>query len=93
MKTYLYVYNNNQYIEIIFEKDEFKHLTGISTKLNPKDFYKNILKKEDKFTTNKPKDLCRLKLSELKNISNITNSLSIHLIELVQLLIIWLLVI
>ena len=51
-KTYLYVYNNNQYIEIIFEKDEFKHLTGISTKLNPKDFYKNILKKEDISSTN-----------------------------------------
>ena len=51
-KTYLYVYNNNQYIEIIFEKDEFKHLTGISTKLNPKDFYKNIQKKEDISSTN-----------------------------------------
>lgn len=77
-KNFLYVYNN-QYIEVIFKVDEFKHLTGIGTSLTPKDFYKKIKKREInkkqiKFGGKNPKDLCELKLSKICDIEKITNS-------------------
>ena len=35
-KTYMFVYDN-QFVEVLFKKSSFLHLTGVDTKLNAKD--------------------------------------------------------
>lgn len=47
-KRFLVLFNNAQYIEIIFSKDKFKHLTGISSKINARDFYDLCIGKKNK---------------------------------------------
>ncbi len=42
--TFLYVFEN-QYIEVIFKKSSFLHLTGVKTNLNAEGFYDHAVKK------------------------------------------------
>ncbi|MDO4284037.1 MAG: PBECR4 domain-containing protein [Eubacteriales bacterium] len=39
-KTFLFVYGD-EFFEVAFPIDHFLHLTGVETKLSPKDFYRN----------------------------------------------------
>lgn len=41
-KTYLFVYDKN-YIEVIFKKSSFLHLTGVATNLSAENFYEHAL--------------------------------------------------
>lgn len=77
-KVFLYVFEN-QYIEVTYRAKEFKHLTGVSTKLSAKDFYKLAL--SGKLTPNQiyfdsrhPAKLCECKMKHLQMLSSITNS-------------------
>jgi len=41
-KSFMFVFNN-EYIEVVFKKNNFKHLTGVSSNLNANQFFKNAL--------------------------------------------------
>lgn len=44
-KVFLYVYGN-EYFEVLFKTDRFLHLTGVVTKLNAREFYRNAKRGE-----------------------------------------------
>lgn len=80
---YIIVYEGN-YIEVVFNKKYFKHLTGISSSLNAKTFFNNS--KSGKINSNQiffdnkhPYQLCRKKLD---NIINLEKSLHTDLLLL-----------
>lgn len=78
-KTFLYVFEG-KCIEVVFRTKDFLHLTGIQTTLSPKEFYKEAVRGSlmsnqiKKFTSQHPYNLCEKKLTQLGNISKITNS-------------------
>lgn len=77
-KTFLYVFNN-KYIEISFRKIDFAHLTGVDKHLSAKEFYKEAIRgtlraNQIFFSNRYPKDLCKKKLTELKNLIKIINT-------------------
>lgn len=39
-KYVLYIFDDNNYIEVFYRKSSFSHLTGVKTDLNAFDFYK-----------------------------------------------------
>lgn len=41
--NYLFITGSNLYLETCFKDTNFKHLTGVESKLSPKQFYKNAL--------------------------------------------------
>lgn len=75
--TYMFVFEN-QYIEVMFKKSSFLHLTGVYTKLNAENFYNHaVLKKglrpqEVLFGTNNPYDLANKKTKYLSDLYKIT---------------------
>lgn len=42
-KIFLLVYDDGKYVEISFKESDFKHLTGISSDLSAKYFYKKCI--------------------------------------------------
>lgn len=71
-KHYLIIYEGN-YIEITFNKRNFKHLTGIGSNLNAKSFFDNSLSGKIRcnqifFDMNHPYALCKKKLEGLINL-------------------------
>lgn len=78
-KTFLYVFEG-RYIEVVFRTKDFLHLTGIQTSLTPKEFYKESIRGSlmsnqiKKFSSQHPYNLCEKKLTQLVNISKVTNS-------------------
>ncbi len=85
-RVFLYVFDGH-FIEVIFRKEDFLHLTGVDTKLSSKDFYKNALRgylqaNQIFFSKRHPYDLCRKKIEKLKEIISVTNSNMIILEEL-----------
>lgn len=47
-KVFLYVFGN-EYFEVVFQTDRFKHLTGVNSELNAQDFYEKA--KDSTLTT------------------------------------------
>lgn len=77
-KYFLYVFNN-RYIEVLFRKDSFSHLTGVETYLSGNDFYKKAKRKQlglNQFYFNKihPFDLAKKKSAELYRLKEFTDS-------------------
>lgn len=75
--TYMFIYEN-QYVEVMFKKSSFLHLTGVDTKLSAEDFYKHALKKnglrpvEISFNTDHPYVLAEKKTQYLADLYKIT---------------------
>lgn len=75
--TYMFVYEN-QYIEVMFKKSSFLHLTGVDTNLNAEDFYKHALVRnglrpqEVLFGEDNPYDLADKKTQYLADLYKIT---------------------
>lgn len=85
-KIFLYVFEG-RYIEVTYRAKEFKHLTGVSTKLSARDFYKLALSgkltpEQVFFDSRHPAELCERKMRHLQRISDIVNSDIIVLEEL-----------
>lgn len=77
-KIFLYVFEG-QYIEVTYRAKEFKHLTGVSTELSARDFYKLALSgrltpEQVSFDSRHPAKLCERKMGHLQNLSSIVNS-------------------
>lgn len=75
-KTYMFVYDN-QFVEVLFKKSSFLHLTGVDTKLNAKDFHthasRNQLRPKEIFFSNEhPFDLAVQKTACLDNLYKLT---------------------
>ena len=78
-KTFLYVYGD-EYFEILFKTDKFKHLTGVDSKISAVQFYKYA--KESKLTTSQfgfskdhPYSNALKKLTYLARLHELTDSL------------------
>lgn len=75
--TYMFVYEK-QYVEVIFKKSSFLHLTGVNTNLNAENFYNHALIKkglrpqEVSFDSDHPYDLADKKTSYLSDLYKIT---------------------
>lgn len=77
-QKFLYVFDN-RYIEVLFKKENYKHLTGIATNLSAINFYQNAVKgiltgKQIWFDSNHPYNLCCKKIKHISDIANMTNS-------------------
>ncbi|MCI9174175.1 MAG: hypothetical protein HFH49_04390 [Lachnospiraceae bacterium] len=76
-KTFIFVYDG-KYIEVIFKKSCFLHLTGVNSNLGAEDFYKhavngnNLKPSEIKFDSDHPFDLADKKTDVLHNLYKIT---------------------
>ena len=72
-RTFMYVFNG-KYIEVTYKTDNFKHLTGIPSRLTPNEFYyqaieRTIEKEQIKdFDNRHPYDLAKKKLKHLLNL-------------------------
>ena len=85
-KKFLYLFDN-RYIEVIYKKNGFKHLTGVDTYLTANEFYKlavkgQITEKQIYFSSKHPFSLCQRKLKHLKEISNLAVAESFILEEI-----------
>lgn len=77
-KTFLYCFEG-QYIEVMFRKKDFAHLTGVEWAIPAADVYKKAIKKELStgqiaFSKRHPYSLCVRKLLHLSQIAKLTNS-------------------
>ena len=85
-KTFLYVFDN-RYIEVIYKTANFRHLTGVDTKLSAKAFYKLAVSNKLQagqvyFSANHPYQLCRKKVKHLNEISALAGTESFMLEEI-----------
>jgi len=75
--TYMFVYED-KFVEVLFKKSAFMHLTGVSSNLKSEDFYKHALARnglrpaEIYFDINHPYDLADKKTSCLSDLYKIT---------------------
>ena len=74
-KTFLYIFDN-RYIEVMFRKNDFKHLTGVDSNLSANDFYKLAINNQLQapqifFSSRHPYKLAQKKLIHLNDISNL----------------------
>ena len=87
-KCFMYVFDDNSYIEVFYNKSSFSHLTGVDTYLTANDFYKkakNNILTTSQFYFNEnthPYDLARKKTNRLSEIDKFVNSDLIVLKEL-----------
>lgn len=76
-KTFMFAYDN-KYIEVIFKKSCFMHLTGVNSNLDAENFYKhavngnNLKPSEIRFDSDHPFDLADKKTDILHNLYKIT---------------------
>ncbi|RHM97836.1 PBECR4 domain-containing protein [Dielma fastidiosa] len=71
-KTFMYVFDN-RYIEVMFKKSGFAHLTGVERTISADDFYKEAIRgtlsaSQIYFSSRHPKKLCLKKVAQLQNI-------------------------
>lgn len=71
--NYLFITDSNLYLETCFKETNFKHLTGVESKLSPKQFYKNALdsKLTEKDIDYKENGTTQIKLNILESILDI----------------------
>lgn len=77
-KTFAYIFDN-RFVEVIYRKSEFLHLTGVDTNLNAKEFFKEAVngtlsEKQFWFSARHPYELCSMKMLQLNNLEKIINS-------------------
>ena len=76
--TYMFVYEQ-QFVEVIFKKTSFLHLTGVNTNLNAERFFTHALAKkglrpqEVSFDSDHPYDLADKKTSYLADLYEVTH--------------------
>ncbi len=85
-KKFLYVFDN-RFIEVSFKKSNFKHLTGVDTKLSADDFYKcavrgKLKKTQIFFSSAHPYALYEKKVKHIQDISKLAKSQSVILEEI-----------
>lgn len=76
-KTFMYVFDN-RYIEVVFRKKDFSHLTGVETSLYAEQFYKIAIKNklqhtQFRFSQRHPHNLSVKKINQLLTIDKIIN--------------------
>ena len=86
-KKFLYVFDG-RYIEVIYKAQNFRHLTGVESKLTAKRFYndavKNALQSNQVFfSRSHPYSLCVKKIKHIKEISVLASSENFMLEEIV----------
>ena len=86
-KRFMYVFDG-RYIEVLYKKENFKHLTGVECNISAKDFYKNALKNRLQgtqiyFTNRHPYSLCKRKITHLCNVAILASSENFMLEEIV----------
>lgn len=74
----MYVFDN-RYIEVIFKKENFRHLTGIDTNLSANQFYQYAVKGKLEasqiwFSSAHPYDLCIRKVQHIGNTASMASS-------------------
>lgn len=86
-KKYLYIYNTNDFFEMIGLRRNFKHLTGLGSNIGADDFfkklvnptkYRQIVPREINFTSQHPKDLAEKKLLKLNDLDKILSDSLIY---------------
>lgn len=85
-KRFLYVFEG-QYIEVIYKAQNFRHLTGVNTRLSAKQFYsyavRNLLEVHQiGFNRVHPYDLCVKKIKHIKDVATLAGSESFMLEEI-----------
>ncbi len=86
-KRFLYVFDN-RYIEVLYKKQNFKHLTGVDTNLTAKKFFDYAIKNQLQanqifFSSRHPYALCKKKLKHILEIISLAYSESFMLEEIV----------
>lgn len=76
--SFMYIFNNKS-IEVIYRAKDFMHLTGVDSKLYANEFYREAVRgtlqhNQISFSQRHPYDLCVQKMTQLKNISAVTDS-------------------
>lgn len=76
--SFLYVFEG-RCIEVIYRVKDFMHLTGVDSNLSANAFYREAIKGKLRhnqiyFSQRHPYDLCVQKMTQLQNISAVTNS-------------------
>ncbi len=82
----MYIFDN-RYIEVIFKKENFRHLTGIDTNLSANQFYQYAVKGKLEasqiwFNSAHPYDLCVRKVQHIGDIATMAGSESFMLEEI-----------
>jgi hypothetical protein len=85
-KRFLYVFDG-RYIEVIYKKSNFRHLTGVDTPLSADAFFRAALKRQLQaaqisFSVAHPYDLCKRKIKHIQNIATLAGAESIMLEEI-----------
>ncbi len=85
-KRFLYAFDN-RYIEVLYKKENFKHLTGVDTNLTAKQFFDFALKnrlqaKQIFFSKRHPYSLCKKKLRHICEIATLAYAESFMLEEI-----------
>lgn len=86
-KRFLYVFEG-RYIEVIYKAQNFRHLTGVSTQLSAKRFYRNAVKNELQaeqiyFDAKHPYSLCVKKIRHIGEVATLAGAESFMLEEIV----------
>lgn len=86
-QTFLYVFDQRA-IEVLYKAQNFKHLTGVDSRLSARDFYKAALRGRLQgtqifFNARHPYQLCLRKLQHLQEISSLAYGESFLLEEIV----------
>lgn len=86
-RRFIYVFDG-RYIEVLFKRRNYRHLTGVGCNMSADDFYKNALKNrlnasQIYFNKDHPYELCKKKLKHLCDISSLASGESFMLEEFV----------
>lgn len=85
-KRFLYAFDG-RYIEVIYKASNFRHLTGVDTKLSAKDFYrlacnKKLQTSQISFSPQHPYNLCVKKVKHIEDIATLAGSENFMLEEI-----------
>lgn len=86
-RKFIYVFDG-RYIEVLFKRKNYRHLTGVGCDMSAEDFYKNALRNQLRaaqiyFNGEHPYELCKRKIKHLCDISNLAGGESFMLEEFV----------
>lgn len=86
-RTFLYVFDQ-RFIEVLYKAQNFKHLTGVDSRLSARDFYKAALRHQLQgtqifFNARHPYQLCVRKLQHLQDVAALAYGESFLLEEIV----------
>lgn len=86
-KRFIYVFEG-KYIEVLFKRGSFRHLTGVCCNMSAEDFFNNAVENKIQvsqiyFTAEHPYPLCKKKIKHLCDISNLATGESFMLEEIV----------